>query len=153
MPFSNKERVEELRARFEGKEAIYIEKGALRVRVFNIRGAVVECHISAEVEEIPTAGFPTGTFYKLRGYEPSPMRWSIGGGYLTTFSDRSWHMGYGGWSLYFAPGIVEGVVGLALRFPENLDPFQRYNEVLQFMKDCDAHEPTQPVFAQRGKLE
>ena len=142
-------RVEQLRARFEGREAIYVEKGALRVRVSDIRGDVTQLYISAEVEEIPTAGFPAGAFYEIQRREPSPLRWSIGGGYLTTFSDGAWYAGYGDWSLFFAPRIVDGIVGLALQFPENLDPFQRYKEVLSCLKDLGAYEPTQLLFAER----
>jgi hypothetical protein len=142
-------RVEQLRARFEGREAIYVEKGALRVRVSDIRGDVAQLYISAEVEEIPTAGFPAGAFYEIQRREPSPLRWSIEGGYLTDFSDHTWHMGYGGWSLFFAPSIVDGILSLALRFQDDLDPFQRYSEVLNYLKDHEAYEPTQRLFAER----
>ncbi len=58
-------------------------------------------------------------------------------------------MGYGGWSLFFAPRIIDGIMSLALQFPENLDPFQRYGEVLNYLKDHEAYEPTQPLFAER----
>jgi hypothetical protein len=142
-------RVEQLRVRFEGREAIYVEKGALRVRVGDIRGDVAQRYISAEVEEIPTAGFPAGAFYEIQRLEPSPLRWSIGDGYLTTFSDHTWYAGYGGWSLFFAPRIVDGILSLALRFQDNLDPFQRYREVLNYLKDHEAYdEPTQRLFAE-----
>jgi hypothetical protein len=142
-------RVEQLRARFEGREAIYVEGGALRVKVSDIRGDVARLFISAEVEEIPTAGFPTGAFYEIQRLEPSPLRWHIEGGYLTTFSNHRWHMGYGGWSLFFAPRIVDGILSLALRFPDNLDPDERYREVLDYLKDHAAYEPTQRLFAER----
>jgi len=49
--------VEKLQASFEGREAIYIEKGAIRVRVSNIRIADLGT-ILTDIEEIPTAGFP-----------------------------------------------------------------------------------------------
>ena len=145
----DKARVEQLRARFEGRQAIYVEKGALRMRISDIRGDAFQLHISAEVEEIPTGGFPAGVFYETQKLEPSPLRWSIEGGYLTTFSDHTWHMGYGGWSLFFAPRIVDGILGLALRFPDNLNPFQRYRQVLDYLKDYEAYELTQRVFAER----
>ncbi len=142
-------RVEQLRARFEGREAIYVEKGALRMRVSDIRGGATQLSISAEVEELPTPGFPAGAFYEMPRLEPSPLRWSIEGGYLTDFSEHTWHMGYGGWSLFFAPRIVDGILGLALRFPDNLDAFQRYRKVLDYLKDHEACEPTQRLFAER----
>ena len=50
----------ELRARFEGREAIYVEKGALRVRISNIGWDGAKLCITARVEEIATAGFPKG---------------------------------------------------------------------------------------------
>ncbi|SRR6266849_5923124 len=149
MSLPNETKVEQVRRLFEGREAIYVEKGALRVKVSDVRGDVARLSISAKVEEIPTVGFPAGAFYEIQRLEPSPLRWSIEGGYLTDFSDHTWHMGYGGWSLFFAPRIVDGIVSLALQFPENLDPFQRYREVLNYLKDQEAYEPTQPLFAER----
>jgi hypothetical protein len=145
----NETKVEQLRGLFEGREAIYVEKGALRVKVSSIRADVTRQSVSAEVEEIPTAGLPVGLFCESKQHEPSPLRWDIAGGYLTDFSDNTWHMGYGGWSLFFAPRIVEGVLSLALRFPDNLDPFQGYKEVLDYLKDHEAYERTQLVFEER----
>jgi hypothetical protein len=63
--------------------------------------------------------------------------------------NTDWHSVYGGWSLFFAPKIVDGIVSLALRFPDNLDPFQRYHKVLHYLEDHGAYEPTQRLFAQR----
>jgi hypothetical protein len=149
MSLPNETKVEQVRGLFEGREAIYVEKGALRVKVSDVHGDVARLFIAAEVEEIPTAGFPAGAFYEIQRLEPSPLRWSIEGGYLTTFSDHTWHMGYGGWSLFFAPRIVDGILSLALRLPDNLDPFQRSREVLDYLKDHEAYELTQPLFAER----
>ena len=149
MSLPNETKLEQVRGLFEGREAIYVEKGALRVKVSDIRGDVDRLFISAEVEEIPTAGFPVGTFYEIQRRAPTPLRWHIEGGYLTDFSDHTWYMGYGGWSLFFAPRIVDGILSLALHFPDNLDPFQRYREVLDYLKDHEAYEPTQRLFAER----
>ncbi|MHB8501774.1 MAG: hypothetical protein ACYDCG_16985 [Candidatus Acidiferrales bacterium] len=88
MSLQNETKVEQVRGLFEGREAIYIEKGALRVKVSNIRGDVAGLLISAEVEEIPTTGLPAGVFYEIQRLEPSPLRWSIEGGYLTDLSDH-----------------------------------------------------------------
>ena len=93
--------IQEVRAMFEGREAIYIEQGAVRVRISNIRGSASQAIISAEVEEIPTPGLGVGRFRHLPGNKP--LRWTINAGYLTVFSDQLWTMGYGGWSLYFHP--------------------------------------------------
>ena len=88
MPFPAAARVEELRERFESREAIYVEKGAVHVRISDIRWDTAKLCIAARVKEIPTAGFPAGVFYEVRMHEPRPLCWSIEGGYLTTFSEH-----------------------------------------------------------------
>ena len=55
-------------------------------------------------------------------------------------------MGYGEWSLFFAPRIVDGVVRLAREFPDNLYSIDRYNQILHYLYDDEAHEPTERVF-------
>jgi hypothetical protein len=75
------ETLDEIRTYFEGKEAIYIEKGALRVRVSNIRYADLEGEaefIEAEIEEIPTPGLPVSLPGYDRREQPRPLRWRIG---------------------------------------------------------------------------
>jgi hypothetical protein len=49
---------ERLRNAFKNREAIYVERGALRVRVTNIRANAVVQAINADLEEIPTNRFP-----------------------------------------------------------------------------------------------
>jgi len=61
MSFPNETKVEQLRRLFEGREAIYVEKGALRVKVTDISADLAQRCISAEVEEIPATGFPVGS--------------------------------------------------------------------------------------------
>lgn len=96
----NEKTVEQLRSLFEGREAIYVEKGALRARVRNIR--LGHDRIMADVEEIPTAGLPVGALYAIQRREPSPLRWTIGIGFISnsTFSDYKWKSGYPGWSIF-----------------------------------------------------
>jgi hypothetical protein len=134
-------KVQHLRDLFEGREAIYIEKGALHVKVSNIHLRDTQ-YISADVEEIPTVGFPTGRYCEV----PSPGRWTIGAGLLTRTSDNIWHMGYGGWGLFFSPRIVEGVQNLALQFPDSLDAHQRYKAIWRYLYDHEALEPTEPLW-------
>jgi len=136
---------EELRRRFEGREAICVEKGALRVRVGNIRprGGF---HIGADVEEIPTPGLGVGMFHRLRPLGVGPLRWTVRAGYLTTFTAQSWQMGYGGWSFLFTPEIVEAAVSFAARRPENSDPDEGYQELCRLLRDLEIHEPAQLVF-------
>ena len=124
-----------LRASFENREAIYLEKGALRVRVTNIHGLASRQTVFADVEEIPAAGLGVGLFDDSQRNGATALRWRIGAGYLSQFSDSRWVMGYGGWALYFDPGIIQGVLDLAARFPENMDTFERYKEVVRFMHD------------------
>lgn len=137
-----------LRARFEGREAIYMEKGAWRARVTNIRllrhaarhsrmyqfshvGTAPSLSVGADVEEIITPGLGVG-----RTHPPvtSPCRWDIAGD-STTFSDDSWYMGYGGWALHFDPEFVQTVIDFAARRPNNADPFESYNEICELQID------------------
>src|ERR1044072_4740100 len=92
---------ERLRDAFEGRRAIYIEKGVLHVQVANIRFDVGARRIAAEITEVPTPGLEQSLFHIRRPNAPSPLRWSISSGYLTAFSDDRWSVGYGSWSLFF----------------------------------------------------
>ena len=87
---------DELRKSFENREAIYIEKGALRVRVRSIRANPDAEVVSAAIEEVPTPGLRTGIFHDMI---EGPLRWEIDAGKLTTFSAHTWRMGHGGWQL------------------------------------------------------
>ena len=137
---------EQVRRSFENREAIYVEQGALRVRITNIQANVAERYLTAQVEEIQTPELGIGIYRRRRPNESTLLRWDIGAGYLTYFSDDSWHMGYGMWSLYFATRVVEGVVDLASRWPENLDDDRRNKEVIDRLMEPDARSLTRPVF-------
>ena len=117
-----------LKAHFEGREAIYLEKGVLRVRVFNIRWHVPSRSVFAEVQEIPTPGLENGNnlFSRRSPNHKPPLRWEIGSGYLTTFSPETWRVGYGGWSITVASQTISGLVTLAARWPAELDAIERY---------------------------
>ena len=129
---------EKARANFECREAIFIEKGALRVRISSISGSTSQAVITANVEEIPTPGLGVGLLDKeSRFFRP---RWKIGAGFFpnipnftTDISDHQWHMGYGGWSLYFEDRILQGVIELASRFPAEIDTMQRYDLVMEYI--------------------
>jgi hypothetical protein len=99
-----------LRANFENREAIYIEKGALRVRVSNVRGSALR--VTAHIDEIPTPGLGVGLFDNHGRTGKTRRRWALQAGHLSQFSDQCWVMGYGGWSLYFDPNVVRGVLDL-----------------------------------------
>jgi len=126
-------RIQQLRTNFENREAIYIEKGALRVRVTGIYGSTVDRTVWANVEEVAAPGLGVGLFEKRNRKTPPSVRWRIAGGYLTSFSDESWDMGYGGWSLHFDPKVVQGVLDLASQFPDDVDTHERYRRIIQFV--------------------
>jgi len=128
MPFSA-DTAEQVRDLFEGREAIYVEKGAAHIKVSGIHWNPILKAIKAQVQEIPTAGFP------CEHYSGScPRRWTIGAGYMTTFSQHTWHVGYGGWSLYFAPEIINGAMNVVSQFPKDLNWFRRYNLILDYLR-------------------
>lgn len=136
---------EKVRDGFEGREAIYIEKGVLRVRVMNIRRGVDARRIDAEVEEIPTRGLECGLLHLRIPRESGLLRWDIGAGSFTTFSEHTWHMGYGGWSIFFQPEIVGDFISLAAAWTVALDAEARYNQALRFLPDHGAYERSKPT--------
>lgn len=139
--------VMKLRSNFEGKEAIYIERGALRVRVTRIRRSTRGTAVLAEIEEIPTRGLGVGSFDARGRKATKPLRWKIVGGDLTCFSNHYWAMGYGGWSLYFDPKVVQGVCNLACRFPDHMDTFERYKQITRLIEnDPTFWQATRRVF-------
>ena len=123
---------EVLRARFEGREAIYVEKGALRVRVTNIRPQGLS--VFANVEEVITPGLGVGFFARAHPPVTGPRRWEIGGD-PTSYSDDSWSMGYGGWTLYFDPEFIQSVINFAARRPNDADPWEGYEAVCNMVVD------------------
>ena len=121
-----------LRAQFEGKEAIYVEAGVLRVRVEHIEVDLSKHWISARLLEIPSPGLGVGSS-DLRFMAPAgKYRGRIGAGYLSIFSANTWAMGYGGWQLYFSPQLVAGVLNLAaqLEVEESSARHERINRWL-----------------------
>jgi hypothetical protein len=127
---------DKLRDTFEGREAIYLEKDVLRVRVTNIRCNPAGQRIDAEVEEVSTPGLACGIFYGCRS---NPLRREIGAGDLTRFSEDTWENGYG-WSLFFAPEIVNGLASLAADWATELDAHERYERACRFLADHGAWE-------------
>ena len=90
--------------------------------------------VSPEVEEIPAPGLGVGLFDRGQRKGTTPRRWKIRAGRLTTFSDHCWEMGYGGWSLYFDPKVVQMVLWLARRFPDTMDTSKRYNKIVRLVQ-------------------
>jgi hypothetical protein len=139
----------QIQKNFGNREGIYIEKGALRVRISNVRADPDRRWIEAEVEEVPTPGFENSMIHIHLPDQSSPLRWSIGAGFYTTFSENYWNQGHTGWSLFFAPKIVQGIVDLASRWPEDLDAYDRYQQVIRGLEDHDAYnEQTSRAFSE-----
>lgn len=137
-----------LRATFENREAICIEKGAIRVRLSNIRGSVAEYEVSADVEEIPTPGLGVGLFASDPESPQPPRRWQISGGPLTSFNEEQWTMGYGSWTFYIGAELVRGVCEMAAQFPETLRSHHRYYQITDFIQGLpgSVHATTTKVF-------
>ena len=121
-----------MRARFEGREAIYVEKGALRVRVTNIRSQGLS--VRANVEEIITPGLGVGFLARTHPPATGPRRWDIGGD-PNSYTDDSWSMGYGGWTLYFDPEFIQAVIDFAAQRPNNADQYEGYVAVCDMVLD------------------
>ena len=117
---------------------------ALLVRVSNIRSSALRRTVAAQVDEIPVAGLRVGRFGDLRN-NTAPLRWTIRAGYLTEFSDQSWALGYGGWSLYFNPCLIEAVLKLASQFPADLNTFERYSRIVSLIQ----HQRPRPLNQER----
>lgn len=118
---------EVLRARFEGREAIFAEgRIVLRVRVFNIRSQGLS--VVANVEEIITPGLGSSLLARTHSPVTSPDRWDIGGD-PTSYSDHTWTMGYGGWRLYFDPEVIQAVIDFVARRINIADPAEGHSEL------------------------
>lgn len=139
---------ETLRDRFEGQHAIYVEGGVIGVRVANIRSRPVSRQITADIEEVAGHPLTGGAFHPPA---EAPRRWRIIGGSLTQFSAHTWTMGYGGWSLFFAPRIVTGLGRLAADWAADLTAEERYNRAIHFLLDHRAHEKSERVFPDRSR--
>jgi hypothetical protein len=126
--------VSKLQANFEGKEAIYVEKGALLVRVSDIRSSALRPTVAAQIDELPAPGLGVGGFDRKRLNRRTPLRWTIRAGYLTEFSDDCWTMGYAGWSIYFEPRLVQAVLELASGFSPDVNTFERYRAISHLLQ-------------------
>lgn len=104
------------------------------VRVTNICASISQVQVTAHAEEVITPGLGVGMFARKSQQGKKPHRWHFGAGYLTMFADTYWATGYGGWSLYFDPKLIEEVLQLAISFPPDLNTFERYNRIVRFIQ-------------------
>ena len=126
----------EIRANFEGKNAIYLEKGASYVRVSNIHYDVLGL-IRADIEEIPAPGLP----FRIAPRDPSesyPLRWTIGTS-QPSFSSDSWDgPAYVAWRVRFSPKLIEEILQMASHFPESYNPMLRYKLISRCVEEDTA---------------
>ena len=56
-------------------------------------------------------------------------------------------MGHGGWSLFFEPEAVQGVLELASQWADDADPYEAYNKIIKLLYADPAwrHLPAQPI--------
>ena len=139
--------IEQIRTIFLDREAIYVEKGALRVRIIGIQVNAQSGLFEVLLEEVPTPGFGVGLFHSWESDEPTPRQWSVATvGDLSEFTDDVWTGHYISWAIFFAPYVVQGVVDPAAHWPDSLETFARYNELNAWLSHHHAFSATQEVF-------
>jgi hypothetical protein len=121
--------LENARLLYEGKEAIYLEKGALRVRVksIGIRSVRVNTtndaldYMEFALEEIPTPGLPVWLQGSPPTIGPHPHRFKVGAPFEIPLFHDSCSATYV-WSMYFSPKLVGEVVEMATNFAGDSSP-------------------------------
>jgi hypothetical protein len=127
--------VEKARFLYEGREGIYIEKGALRVRVNSVRIGSVRAnttndlieYLAFDLEEIPTSNLPVWLDGKGPSLGPHPLRWEVGTNFETNLFHDYCSAAYVGWSMHFAQKLVAEVVEMAANFAgdDSLDLYRK----------------------------
>jgi hypothetical protein len=123
---------------FEGRLAIYIEKGALLVRVSHINFDPADKLLSADIEEIPTQGLDFVAAHTREFDERSPRTWRISTSdpACSSFSPQRWRGGvYAAWSLLFDLEVILAVTKHAASFPADIDPALAYRSVLKLLNE------------------
>ena len=137
---SNAAIVDKVRSLYEGREAVYTEKGALRVRVNAVRIKIevanatndVFDYLAFDLEEVPTPGLPVW----LEGYPsigPHPHRWTVGTGFRTRLFPH-YISAYCGWSMHFSPKLVAEIVEMATNFAGD-DSQELYRNIRRHIDD------------------
>jgi len=138
----------EIRANFQGRTAIYLEKGATYVRVRNIRYDHLGL-IRADIEEIPATGLPVWIAHRDPS-ESHPLRWTIGTS-QPNFSSDSWDGPiYVAWRVRFSPKLIAAILQMASHFPESYNPMLRYR-LISGRVEGDAAEQLAALVSSRTK--
>ena len=120
-------------ASLQGREALYIEHGALFVRPqidINFEEELLEC----KLVEIPTAGFEHSFMHRLeRCINPATnlLEFSVGfiSGAGKISPDYIGTCGGISFDVYFDPTLLDIVKNLGRRWTDDQTPFERYQEV------------------------
>jgi hypothetical protein len=129
----DKENIDVIKSRFEGRTAIYLEKGVLVVTVFDICAGPYNKSIYAKVREEPTRGLERPLIQLPNWDGKRPLQWEIGSGLYTSVSTEIWSVGYGLWTLFFDEPLVVAFCSLAASWDDSLDSFARYHEACEFV--------------------
>jgi len=138
------ERMERLRERFEGREAIYADKGLLRVRVCDITPRPGRSSVAFQVEEIRTPGLGVGAFHQLRSL-PQPLRARLSAGWQSHFTATRWYTGMFGGTLYFSTEAIQQVVARAAQWAHETDVQECYGRVSEALPRAQ-ESPAEDLF-------
>lgn len=133
---------------FEGRDALYVEKGVLRVRVRSISVDFRGRFVWTEVRESPVDSLPPPAHFVAAGGGTRPLAWRIGAGPFTRASSQIWKAGYGAWTIFTAPKVIELVLARAAGLDPALPPGRRWQALVTGITERpldDAHVPLFPA--------
>ena len=114
---------------FEGREAIYQEKGFLRVRVLNLRHKVGKREIEFEVEEVRTPGLGVGRFKSASKQSGGKLiRWDS---FVFFDNMKTMHWGFeqSGANFKFDPDVIAAIVSRSAALSKETDDPATYNDL------------------------
>jgi hypothetical protein len=128
---ATQQKFDRLKQNFLNKEALYLDRFYSHVRVESIR-------MDVESRTIKCVLAPGSRAEIFRGPgDGPPASFTCGAGYLTKFSEHTWHMGYGGWTLFFHPDYLQGMLDLSASWPPEMDRWTRSQIALQWDMEND----------------
>ena len=114
---------------FEGREAIYQEKGFLRVRVLNLRHKVGKREIEFEVEEVRTPGLGVGRFKSASKQSGGKlMRWDSFV-FFDNMTTRHWGFEQSGANFKFDPDVITAIVDRSAALSKETNDSATYNDL------------------------
>jgi hypothetical protein len=137
-----------LQRKFQNQEAIYVERGITHVKVTNIKIDIESHNIDFSITPGNREPAQRIDFVVLAGslFGDRSGELTRSAGTLTTFSEHTWQMGYGGWRLFFKPSVLQGIYDLSTSWPPAMDDQTRYSAILHWILENDGYEPAEPVF-------